>query len=600
MGKHTLRMRGLVVALTLTMFGPPALAQTIPSDAKNPSNLTCIPSQTLFNSWFISGTAAANGVVLPANSVTFPNQPNCTFYEWSQQMFLWLTSPVPATYGGGGNRVLFSPVFYTISPATNPPVTGPRTFIAHGANLIPILNVRAAQVGANGLPVIFDTQGHLLQIAPTPVAADGNQLIRNSAGALVEIKSTTLTADRQPVFLDTTGKQIAIRRAVQPHALLPAPRIVTPEGLILNRITPASTLIVQRFIINGHPIFIDGAGNVVETEPGQADDGVLESQGGSLVYYITMANDVYAYLATGLAHNAFSLNGNFPTTAPDLAKITTYASAHGKTFPDPNALAVEVKSSWVEANTVPNPGSYITMNATIPTYDKSNPSLWKPNGMQTVSLALVGIHVVGSTAGHPEMVWASFEHFGNSPNGAYSYNSTSGLKTVTPSAAGTWLFASSGAPPAPINEPVMTNPFQTTNIAVIPPATFGPVNIVRVKAFGAATNLSPNPFDNNAATSNTEIIEIDHAILSMLPSADVRSNYFMLGATWTENGASPSPVGDVGGNQVGTNVLSNTTMETFQQGKDATTTNGASNCFSCHFTNTTAVSHVFGAMQPLF
>jgi hypothetical protein len=41
-------------------------------------------------------------------------------------------------------------------------------------------------------------------------------------------------------------------------------------------------------------------------------------------------------------------------------------------------------------------------------------------------------------------------------------------------------------------------------------------------------------------------------------------------------------------------------METFQQGPDNTTTNGTSNCFDCHTTNLTTVSHVFKALKPLF
>jgi hypothetical protein len=74
----------------------------------------------------------------------------------------------------------------------------------------------------------------------------------------------------------------------------------------------------------------------------------------------------------------------------------------------------------------------------------------------------------------------------------------------------------------------------------------------------------------------------------MLDSNDVRKNYIQTGTTWTVGGASPTP-----DNQVGTNLLANTTMETFFQG-------GTSNCFNCHSTNTTRVSHVFNRTAPLF
>ena len=78
-----------------------------------------------------------------------------------------------------------------------------------------------------------------------------------------------------------------------------------------------------------------------------------------------------------------------------------------------------VKSSWVVAAELPNLKTYITTMATVETYDRSNPDHWLPMGQQTVLLALVGMHVVGSTNGnpangtpngHPEMIWATFEH----------------------------------------------------------------------------------------------------------------------------------------------------------------------------------------------
>src|ERR1700679_4098271 len=102
-------------------------AQTIPNNAQG----ACPVTAATFNSWFASCTPALNGVVNPANSVTFPAIPNCSFYAWSKQMFLWLNSPAPATYGGGGGRIFDSPTFYDVSPANS---SGQRTFIAHTAN----------------------------------------------------------------------------------------------------------------------------------------------------------------------------------------------------------------------------------------------------------------------------------------------------------------------------------------------------------------------------------------------------------------------------------------------------------------------------------
>jgi hypothetical protein len=234
------------------------------------------------------------------------------------------------------------------------------------------------------------------------------------------------------------------------------------------------------------------------------------------------------------------------------------------------------------------------------------------------------MHVVGSAKGHPEMIWATFEHFGNSPNAIFRYNATSGANPSTvgstpPTCAGTWLFCANGS----------TGPFNVMKAKYVSPNIEGwdavnrvagntpivPSDIVRWKPFGAALDTKPNPLIPDYATSNTQIIAIDNSILqnfAALPvppgGPDVRTNYFMLGATWTEGGAAPSG-SFATGIDVGTSQLANTTMETFQQ---TTTAFNAfsSNCFSCHATNQLNVSHVAcdpahfpgcsNGIQPLF
>jgi hypothetical protein len=494
-------------------------------------------------------------------------------------MFLWLTSPAPVTYGGGGVRIFDSPTFYDVSPLD---ASDHRTFILHTPGQLRFFPLRAAQVGPHKLPVILDKTGKIFEVEPPQLAPSGKQLILDKAGQHIELERIELQ-NGKPVFLNKAGKTLS---TVKP--------VIRPE--LLN------SHIVQKFIINGRPIFLDPGGNVIDTEEGQAGDGVLEAQNGSLVYYTTMVNDVYAYFLTGVTHGAITPGTQFPTTAAQLAQITTYASVHGKTFPDPNALAIEVKMSWVDATGLANAGSYITMKATVPTYNKANPNQWVANGQATVQLALVGIHVVGSTRGHPEMIWATFEHFGNAPNTAYAYNSATGLKTVAQNTTGTWLFAASGTR-GPFNVMHMQNPFGTANIVAMPHHSISPSDTLRIKPWGAASNASPNPLDATAAASNTEIIAINHSVLTAIPAGDVRANYFMTGATWTIKGAAPGNnfgnPGNTGGNSVGTSQLNNTTMETYQQGNAPFVAIG-SNCLSCHTTNTTNVSHVFSALKPLF
>jgi hypothetical protein len=60
-------------------------------------------------------------------------------------------------------------------------------------------------------------------------------------------------------------------------------------------------LTVQQFMIGPKPVFLDESAKVVETEEGQAvTNGVLMAQTGSLVYYVSIVNDVFAYFRTGV------------------------------------------------------------------------------------------------------------------------------------------------------------------------------------------------------------------------------------------------------------------------------------------------------------
>jgi hypothetical protein len=556
-------------------------AQTLPADAK----ATCTVSAPVFASWFASGSVTLNGVVNPANSVTFPNTPNCSFYQWSEQMFLWLLSPAPRAYGGG-KHIFDSPAFFDVSP---PDGSGKRTFIKHVVGKIRAFNLRDAKVGFHRLPVIFDKTGRMLEIERPQLAPTGRQLILNQSGQRVEIGRVTLGPDKKPVFLDPAGKTIP----------RPKPFLRQESALQQQLVTARAIPKVQKFMVGRIPIFLDLSGNVIDVEQGQADDGVLQAQNGSLVYYALMVNDVFAYFLTGAKNGGITpAPTKFPTTQADLNKIIAFASAHGKTFPDPEALAIEVKSSWVEAAGLPNLSSYVTMTATVPTYNKSNPNDWVQNGQKTVQLALVGIHVVGSTAGHPEMIWATFEHFGSAPNAAYRYvDSGNVTKTVSQTTAGTWLFSASGSA-GPFNSVHMQS--SGTHILSVAPFSISPSDTIRRKAWGGGFDFSPNPLDATTAASNTEIISINNSVRGKLAAGDVRANYFMTGSTWTIGGAAPTGAFKSGvGNEVGTSQLANTTMETYQQGPSNLWSAGA-NCFSCHGSNTTAVSHIYSGLQPLF
>jgi hypothetical protein len=578
----------LVLAVSLLYVG--CATTFVPSDAKATCTVTTNGAPP-FASWFESGAVTLNGVVKPANSVTFPNTPNCSFYQWSEQMYLWMTSPAPPTYGGGG-RIFDSPAFYDVSP---PDMNGDRTLTAHVQGVIRDFSVRSAQVGPNNLQLILDKRGRMLEIEPPKLGPSGKQLILNEKGESVEIGRIAIGDNKRATFFDTTGREIQNARP-----------LIRKE---LNQ-----ELVVQKFVIDKTTIFLDAFGNVADVEQGQAGgNAVLMAQNGSLVYYVTMVNDVYAYFLTGTKNGGIMPTPTqFPTSQADLNKIVAFAAGAGpnaRTFPDPEALAIEVKSAWVEAAGLANPSSYITMTARIPTYNQANNNQWTKTGDKTVQLALVGIHVVGSTAGHPEMIWATFEHQSNMPNAAYTYINTNNVVTTVPqSTAGNWVFCANNAA-APFNAEHMS--FNSPNIDANNAGgfTISPSNTIRWKSWGGAFDVSPNPIAQPAApstaASNTEIIAMNNSVRAGLANGDMRANYIMTGATWTIGGVAPSGQFP-NGNEVGTSKLSNGTMETYQQGINNMFATGT-NCFSCHITNIVnvsknvqQVSHIFGPIKPLF
>ena len=571
------RLCGAMLAAALG-YAQTASAQAVPTDAAGGCP---IPPATVA-SFFESGTVTLNGVVKPADS-TLPLAPNCGFFQWTEQMFLWLTSPAPATYGGG-SHVMFSPQFYTVSP---PDSSDRRTFIPNSPGLPIRMFLRATELGPHGLPIVMARTGQVVEVQ-RELPRQRPPLVRLATGKSIlgsQIANARKTEQGTLELLDARGKPLVPR-------LLKLQPIVRQQALLSadhpTPIVPAKAMIAalqaRKIVVNHIPIFIDPAGNVIDVEPGQADSGVLISENGSLIYYISAVNDVFAFHRTmhGAAVIPFNTTLTFPMTAADVAAVVSFAASKGHTIKDPKALAIETKSSWIDASKVPNPNDYIQVSAMVPTFDKSNPDKWVPNGQTTMKLVMLGLHVVGSTNGHGEMVWGTFEHVGNAPNATYAYNSTSGLKTVAQNTTGSWLFTPSGAT-GPFN--ITSNSWTGSEITGSPIA---PAMVLRAKPWGS--NDGGNP--SNAAALNTQVISANASVISQLNAADIRRNYFQLGTTWTIGGAAPN-----GGNEVGTNHLANATLETFVQGK--TPSDPSANCFSCHTTNKVSVSHIYRTLTPL-
>jgi len=563
-----------LLAWALSSCNPPE----VPAD---PSTFCSLPASTIAT-FFKSGTVTENGIVNPANSLNFVNAPNCGFYRWAEQMFLWVTSPAPSEYGGGG-RVFDSPVFFDLSP---PDASGNQTLIPHTAGIFHVMAVRAAQVGPHRLPVLLTKAGKLIEIAPTPVAPDGKQLILNRAGQQVEVEEIRAGENGRPVFL---GKDHQPIDGAHP---------------LFTNLRPAKT-IVERFMVGHSPIFLDQAADIVEVQLGEADNSVLITQGNSLVYYIVMVNDVFAYFRTGTTDGQISAF-HFPTTQSDLSAISNFArTTKNVKFPDSVAMAVELKTAWVLASTVPDPNTYITVMAAVPHYNKTS-TQWTlvPNVMDTVKLALVGLHFVGSANTRPEMIWSTFVHDSVAPDSSYQYRNSSNTNTlVTANTNGSWLLCANGSL-GPYNTMRQTIDPSTGNINATMGNTIGPSDIIAMKPWGAGFSDEPNPIDDDAPMSNAEIISVNNSVRSTLIAGDPRKNYIFRGAMWTSDGGSPSGPG-LFGNQFGTTALANVTMETFQQGRTISSFTGT-NCFGCHNAAIpgpvcdTGISHIWSFVKKLY
>jgi hypothetical protein len=571
----------LIQSLTLLVLlasSQAASAQTVlPADA----NGTCTVAPDDFKKWFSGNAVSKDGIVLPANSLTFtaPVTSLCPFFRWSEQMFLWLTSPL------GSGHVFETPQFYEVSPPD--PVNGTRTLHAPNApgqffSFAPSI----ALAGSKGQEVAFDSTGKVHDVVRPETGAAGRLVLLNAANQLTEVGRVSAAPDGKPLLLDKTNKAIDVKAA--PNG---SPLLRNESGPLRNTAGAFINLAPSTVLVNGQPTLLTTSGAVVETEEGQAQGGaVLMAQNKSLVYYLLQVNDVFAYFKTGATDAKINpAPTEFPTAQDMLDKITAVAQQAPAPFTKqqfPNggiALTLEIKSSWVETTGLANVNDYITINTTIPTYTQSpDNKTWTQSGTKQATLALVGMHVVGSTNGHPEMIWATFEHVNNAPNTQYTYNAASGTVTKPADGAGSWLFSASGASQTQPPKAMSVGPQNT--IVAATNATIVPVNVTRINPWGS------DPTDSQSADANTAVISVNKSIMEQLAAGDVRKNYLMIGSIWTD-GKTPADT-----NLLGTTAVANSTMETFKQP-------GA--CFDCHGGNMLGsgvggLSHIWGKIDPLF
>ncbi|HEX7641374.1 MAG TPA: hypothetical protein VF472_04085 [Burkholderiaceae bacterium] len=331
----------------------------------------------------------------------------------------------------------------------------------------------------------------------------------------------------------------------------------------------------------------EGAGAIVE-----ADGNMLVGPNGYPVYASVHMNDSYAKTAK---ENLIA-NGNY------LRNLGT----------DPyfEVGAAVFKATWMRIDSVKDApaGAFVT-DAKVPvlTFDPKNPGMvvvktdattGKPVTV-SAKVALVGLHVVGFSKGHPEFLWATFEHHLNTPrlfdnDFANQCPQQQGCAAYSPEP---FTFYQAGTPYSNVNIATDTTPPAAPVLTFHEKTqTFSPVsNALQENMTGGETNSPNGPqniFNLNSAA---------HHFLRGESAKNEFANYDLIGTVWfqpnvytNENRSAALQMNQA--QAVGSVNLANSTAETFVQSPtDQTSPANLGNCFACH----NAQSYVEPASGPL-
>jgi hypothetical protein len=273
--------------------------------------------------------------------------------------------------------------------------------------------------------------------------------------------------------------------------------------------------------------------------------GVLIDQNGMVTYYEQFLDPVAASFLQSCHLN--------------IAACATQPAAQSLRFPP---ASIEIKAAY---RPMKEGDPTLAKYYAIPDVTAWNPQADGGKGAcETYDfVALVGFHLVYTTAKHLEMVWASFEHDANAPDGPCTG------PTTPPRGYETWAF----------NDPTSTD---CDDVNAWTKGTQPPYPV---------TQAFRNYASGGGSSQNVSTIEaLNQSVATVLPSGSIWQNYFLLGAIWTDGTLPAVAAGGTGtANEFGSLHLANATMETFTQFPNPAPTPPPTfpiNCFSCHNTST--------------
>ncbi len=298
-------------------------------------------------------------------------------------------------------------------------------------------------------------------------------------------------------------------------------------------------------------------------------DGVLVDRHGRAVYYSIHSNDVFGqFMASNHLQDPKALRAFDPKTPFPVGSMT-------------------LKAAWKVVQPGEDVSTFYTRQATIAKLAMRKGKLVATSDTETQTVALVGFHIGGTVNGHPEMIWATFEHQDNAPDLPKPAEEMLPNDVVS---AKDWTFYQAGTPMKQCNVNAAGAGALTLNAQT---QTLSPVTqVCRMVPFGGQ---KPCPSGQDCNIANIQ--SINASVQGQLN--DVWKNYFEVGAIWfvaedalapnctfqpgsaleciptpTPDGAPPLLTGSI--------KLSNSTIETFTQVQST-----QNNCFACH--NTTQV-----------
>lgn len=494
--------------------------------------------------------------VFPPNGAGLDTSLNCNFYKWSSQMFMWLTSVLSGT-------------------------------------------------------VPADSPDSVLTQEPDYPNAD-------TAYVLTSEFMYRLTQNK---------KTLAVQDNISPEDSLSVRTTKIDDPLV----DPETDSIAQA-----------GTHGVLFT---QLDTAASKDQ--SLVYYSIHTNRPFGYLKDAVDQDANSFK-HYPRNQGEMCKLLASGIDNGfytkrpkdadkfynlycgdRPYQDSKApkedvvpiasvelavdylsMALEVKASWVRADTLTTPNDYIVQYGYVPVYEKKGKELTpvimdgtKKIYTEKVPLALIGLHIAGSAKNHSEMIWSTFEHVRAAPNADYQYTDANG-QTQSRSdleyfSKDHWLLSNGDTDQSVTQyaefEKETGNITPKTNKSVKTPT-----NVIRLNPWG---NVKESK-DEKVIRENTRVIAANRSAITALNAAygttpvhDPRVNYILTGASWGAfnifpEGKNPTVI-------AGTPAMANSSMETFDQHYDDL--NPPTGCFSCHGIekggNKFGVSHIFRSIK---